>query len=171
MNLLARLFLVAIALVATAAGYADPRAAAQFTDTETLAALSDSHPVALLPLNKAEPRQVPQYSQLSTAAENGLVFGNATSLMLGGNNTTADLLYPGASARAATPTYRPAGPLPVSAATAGAYRTVSMKGYPARVPAMASGSRSPEPSGWTLLLCSFLVVGFIAQRRSRLVGG
>src|SRR6185436_2807054 len=76
MNLLARLFLVAIALVATAAGYADPRAAAQFTDTETLAALSDSHPVALLPLNKAEPRQVPQYSQLSTAAENGLVFGN-----------------------------------------------------------------------------------------------
>jgi hypothetical protein len=30
-------------------------------------------------------------------------------------------------------------------------------------------AESQEPSEWTLLLCGFLVVGFIARRKSRLV--
>ena len=51
----------------------------------------------------------------------------------------------------------------------------------ARAPSVAAVARpapSPsgtgearEPSGWTLLLCGFVVVGVIARRKSRLVAG
>ena len=37
----------------------------------------------------------------------------------------------------------------------------------ASAPARAAESR--EPSEWTLILCGFVVVGFIARRKSRLV--
>ena len=134
---------------------------------------------ALMPVAQSAPESHASVylATVPVGAENGLVISPAPNLLLGGDAAPemveASIVPAGPSGHRRVVS-TPSSDERVRGATAVAIPAA----YSVRVPALAGGAADAlqdptpsEPSGWTLLLSSFVVVGFIARRRSRLVAG
>jgi hypothetical protein len=177
-----RLFLVAVVLV-SGAGYS--RAPAEPTPAADANALfvPDQAPELFTP-DLTNRLGHAHFVDSPALTENILVLGSTAAIVLGGDAAdgpadyrmvhTTDLSTSAAAGYADdVATIRPFAEntivhaaTPISAATparASAAPWTMERLFPARAPA--------ERSGWTLILCSFVVVGFMAQRQSRLIAG